>query len=49
MLALEKAIIDEMEVAAQVSDEEWEAIRPTKQERSSSLVQQVQVKTLNSY
>lgn len=43
-MALDRAIVDEMEVAAQVSDEEWEAIRPTKQERSSSLVKHIEVK-----
>lgn len=43
VLALETAILDEIEVAAQVSDEEWEAIRPTKQERSSFLVKHIEV------
>ncbi|XP_060523884.1 ionotropic receptor 93a isoform X2 [Cylas formicarius] len=41
ILALDDAIVDEFEMAAQVSEEEWEAIRPTKLERSNFLLQKV--------
>ncbi|XP_076250648.1 ionotropic receptor 93a isoform X2 [Rhynchophorus ferrugineus] len=39
--SLDNAIVDEYESAAQVSEEEWEAIRPTKQERKSYLLEQM--------
>ncbi|KAB0802205.1 hypothetical protein PPYR_04391 [Photinus pyralis] len=40
--SLENAILQETESAIQVSDEEWEAIRPTKLERRLFLLQNVQ-------
>ncbi|XP_017778842.1 PREDICTED: glutamate receptor ionotropic, delta-2 [Nicrophorus vespilloides] len=36
--SLEIAILDEYELASQISDEEWEAIRPTKSERRHSIL-----------
>ncbi|XP_072932886.1 ionotropic receptor 93a [Epargyreus clarus] len=36
--ALDAAVQDEFDVAAQVSDEEWEAIRPTKIQRRNTLL-----------
>ncbi|XP_022920713.2 ionotropic receptor 93a isoform X1 [Onthophagus taurus] len=42
--ALESAILDEIDLAGQVSDEEWEAIRPTKSERRNFLL-----KSMKSY
>ncbi|KAJ8914261.1 hypothetical protein NQ315_003626, partial [Exocentrus adspersus] len=39
--ALDEAIQDEYDTASQVSDEEWEAIRPTKLERSNYLLNRV--------
>ncbi|KAH9631676.1 hypothetical protein HF086_014677, partial [Spodoptera exigua] len=41
--ALEAAIQDEFDVAAQVSDEEWEAIRPNKLQRRDKLLKHMQV------
>ncbi|GLV41761.1 Ionotropic receptor 93a [Carabus blaptoides fortunei] len=41
MKSLESAIQDEISISSQVSDEEWEAIRPTKPERRDSLLQGV--------
>lgn len=42
--ALDSAVQEEFDVAAQVSDEEWEAIRPTKQQRKDALLQHVKVR-----
>ncbi|CAH2047486.1 unnamed protein product, partial [Iphiclides podalirius] len=39
--ALDSAVQEEFDVAAQVSDEEWEAIRPTKLQRRDALVKHV--------
>lgn len=41
--ALDAAVQDEFDVAAQVSDEEWEAIRPTKSQRRDMLLKHMQV------
>lgn len=41
--ALDSAVQDEFDVAAQVSDEEWEAIRPNKIQRRSMLLKHMQV------
>lgn len=41
--ALDAAVQDEFDVAAQVSDEEWEAIRPNKLQRRDMLLKQMQV------
>lgn len=41
--ALDEAFIFEFDTAGQVSDEEWEAIRPTKIDRRNSLLKSVQV------
>lgn len=41
--ALDAAIQDEFDVAAQVSDEEWEAIRPNKIQRRDMLLKHMQV------
>lgn len=41
--ALDAAVQDELEVAAQVSDEEWEAIRPSKLQRRDMLLKHMQV------
>ncbi|KAF2904261.1 hypothetical protein ILUMI_01909, partial [Ignelater luminosus] len=41
MRALDSAILDETELASQVSDEEWEAIRPNKLDRRDFLLQNV--------
>lgn len=41
--ALDSAIVDETELASQVSDEEWEAIRPSKLERRNDLLKNVKV------
>lgn len=43
MRALDNAILDETELASQVSDEEWEAIRPNKIDRRDFLLQNVKV------
>lgn len=40
---MEDAIKEEYEIAAQVSDEEWEAIRPMKLERRNFLLKSVKV------
>nr|AXF48842.1 ionotropic receptor IR11 [Lobesia botrana] len=40
--ALDAAVQDEFDVAAQVSDEEWEAIRPTKIQRRDMLLKHMQ-------
>nr|QIJ45765.1 ionotropic receptor [Glyphodes pyloalis] len=40
--ALDAAVQDEFDVAAQVSDEEWEAIRPTKIQRRNMLLKHMQ-------
>ncbi|CAH2084495.1 unnamed protein product [Euphydryas editha] len=40
--ALDTAIQEELDVAAQVSDEEWEAIRPTKNQRKDTLLGHMQ-------
>nr|ALT31632.1 ionotropic receptor 93a [Cnaphalocrocis medinalis] len=40
--ALDSAVQDEFDVAAQVSDEEWEAIRPNKIQRRSMLLKHMQ-------
>ncbi|XP_059057543.1 ionotropic receptor 93a [Achroia grisella] len=40
--ALDTAIQDEFDIAAQVSDEEWEAIRPTKIQRRNMLLKHMQ-------
>ncbi|XP_026318935.1 ionotropic receptor 93a [Hyposmocoma kahamanoa] len=40
--ALDAAVQDEFDVAAQVSDEEWEAIRPTKSQRRDMLLKHMQ-------
>ncbi|XP_026496230.2 ionotropic receptor 93a [Vanessa tameamea] len=42
VLALETAIQEEFDVAAQVSDEEWEAIRPSKLQRRDALLKHMQ-------
>lgn len=44
--ALDAAVQDEFEVAAQVSDEEWEVIRPTKSQRRDMLLKHMQVRPL---
>ncbi|XP_018576793.1 ionotropic receptor 93a isoform X2 [Anoplophora glabripennis] len=41
MKALDEAIQDEYDIASQVSDEEWEAIRPTKLERRNYLLDRI--------
>lgn len=41
--ALDSAIQQEYEIASQVSDEEWEAIRPSKGERRNFLLDNVKV------
>lgn len=41
--ALEDAIKEEYEIAGQVSDEEWEAIRPMKVDRRNFLLKSVKV------
>lgn len=41
--ALDEAILDEFEIASQVSDEEWNAIRPTKTDRRSWLLDKMKV------
>ncbi|XP_047990455.1 ionotropic receptor 93a isoform X1 [Leguminivora glycinivorella] len=41
--ALDSAVQEEFDVAAQVSDEEWEAIRPTKMQRRDTLLKHMQV------
>ncbi|XP_052741013.1 ionotropic receptor 93a isoform X4 [Bicyclus anynana] len=41
--ALDTAVQEEFDVAAQVSDEEWEAIRPTKLQRKDTLLKHMQV------
>lgn len=43
--ALSAAISEEIEMYEQVSDEEWEAIRPTKLERRNDLLNKVKVST----
>ncbi|KAI8421920.1 hypothetical protein MSG28_009840 [Choristoneura fumiferana] len=43
VLALDAAVQDEFDVAAQVSDEEWEAIRPTKLQRRDLLLKHMTV------
>ncbi|XP_073954956.1 ionotropic receptor 93a isoform X2 [Choristoneura fumiferana] len=49
VLALDAAVQDEFDVAAQVSDEEWEAIRPTKLQRRDLLLKHMtQHMTANS-
>nr|QLI62100.1 ionotropic receptor 93a1 [Streltzoviella insularis] len=40
--ALDAAVQEELDVAAQVSDEEWEAIRPTKLQRRNMLLKHMQ-------
>ncbi|KPJ03769.1 Glutamate receptor 1 [Papilio xuthus] len=40
--ALDSAVQDEFDIAAQVSDEEWEAIRPTKLQRRNDLLKHIQ-------
>nr|AFC91753.2 putative ionotropic receptor IR93a [Cydia pomonella] len=40
--ALDSAVQEEFDVAAQVSDEEWEAIRPTKIQRRDTLLKHMQ-------
>ncbi|CAH0719845.1 unnamed protein product, partial [Brenthis ino] len=40
--ALDSAVQEEFDVAAQVSDEEWEAIRPTKEQRRDTLLKHMQ-------
>ncbi|XP_052741010.1 ionotropic receptor 93a isoform X2 [Bicyclus anynana] len=40
--ALDTAVQEEFDVAAQVSDEEWEAIRPTKLQRKDTLLKHMQ-------
>ncbi|CAK1585664.1 unnamed protein product [Parnassius mnemosyne] len=40
--ALDSAVQDEFDVAAQVSDEEWEAIKPTKLQRRDGLLKHMQ-------
>lgn len=44
--ALDAAVQDEFDVAAQVSDEEWEVIRPTKSQRRDMLLKHMQVRLL---
>ncbi|KAF5301510.1 hypothetical protein FQR65_LT08813 [Abscondita terminalis] len=39
--ALDRAIIEEADVASQLSDEEWEAVRPTKYDRRNLLLQNI--------
>ncbi|CAG9765217.1 unnamed protein product [Ceutorhynchus assimilis] len=46
--SLDDAIVEEFEMAAQVSEEEWEAIRPTKVERTKYLTDKVK-KYLTDY
>ncbi|XP_030750228.1 ionotropic receptor 93a [Sitophilus oryzae] len=46
--SLDSAIVDEFETAAQVSEEEWEAIRPTKQDRKNDLLEKMK-KYLTDY
>lgn len=41
--ALDTAVKEEFEIAAQVSDEEWDAIRPTKLQRRDMLLKHMQV------
>lgn len=41
--ALDAAVQEEFDVAAQVSDEEWEAIRPTKLQRRDLLLKHMTV------
>lgn len=41
--ALDKAVQQEFDIASQVSDEEWEAIRPTKSDRRKFLLEHVKV------
>lgn len=41
--ALDAAIVEEFDLAGLVSDEEWEAIRPTKLERRDSLLSSIKV------
>lgn len=41
--ALDSAVQQEFEIASQVSDEEWEAIRPSKVERRKFLLENVKV------
>lgn len=43
MKALDSAIVEEFQMASQISEEEWEAIRPTKNERRKYLLEKVQV------
>lgn len=43
ILALDAAIHEEFDVAAQVSDEEWEAIRPDRLQRRDMLLRHMQV------
>lgn len=44
--SLDAAIVNEQEIAALVSDEEWEAIRPTKNERRDFLLKRIKVNIL---
>lgn len=41
--SLEAATIEEFELANQVSDEEWDAIRPTKLERRNDFLNTIKV------
>ncbi|CAH0552900.1 unnamed protein product [Brassicogethes aeneus] len=46
--ALDEAIVDEFEVASQVSDEEWNAIRPSKAERRNWLLNKMKTDLLQN-
>ncbi|KAH1009939.1 hypothetical protein HUJ05_004315 [Dendroctonus ponderosae] len=48
MKALDSAIMEEFQMASQISEEEWEAIRPTKNERRKYLLEKIQ-KYLSDY
>lgn len=43
LVALDRSVQDEQDMATQVSDEEWEAIRPSKEDRMAMLLSHVKV------
>ena len=43
LVALDRSVHGEQEQATQVSDEEWEAIRPSKEERMATLLAHIKV------
>lgn len=47
--ALDAAVQEEFDVAAQVSDEEWEAIRPSKLQRRDLLLKHMMVEYFCCY